>query len=117
MMTKWWGVEAQCPKCHTDCVLQAVLFSADGELKCVFACFGCKQAVSYKVFAQALAHRALMNDIESHEKRQGKGLITPPLALPAPVHDAELNLTADDKLWEHSMGISDDEPLDGRSSE
>ena len=112
MMTKWWGLEILCPSCHKDAIIQSVRFSADGEILFIFGCFGCKQAIHYKTFACQLQHRALMNDIEADDKRKGKGIVTPPLAI-APPPTEERHLTSDDKAWEHAMGISPDDPEEG----
>ena len=109
MRTTWWGISVECPDCHKSCTLQGVMFSADGELRFLFSCFGCKQVVQYNVFSQALQHRALMNDVEADEKRKGKGIVTPPLALPAPSSE----LTSEDRRWERAMGI---DPDDGKEA-
>ena len=103
----FWGVDVFCPKCKKSATLQLVLFSADGELKMTYFCFGCREALEYRTFASALAHRALLNDIDAErketkrkrEERGGRPPLEPPLAVPPPA------ITDEDRKWEREMGI------------
>jgi hypothetical protein len=100
-----------CPVCHKDCELQKLLFSADSELEFIFMCLDCKRLVQWKVFATALAHRALMNDMEkTHKKEVQTGPIKPPLQLPA--GEPDLKLTKQDRRDLKSLHIlpPEDEP-------
>jgi hypothetical protein len=105
---KWWGISLDCPEHKKSCILQVATFSADGELRFTFWCPDCKEFYNYQVFASALQHRALMNDIGADKQIPRKPQpVRPPTALPSP----PTVLTDDDKEWEHFMGI---DPEDGR---
>ena len=106
----WWQMQMECPQCHKDCELQKALFSADSELSYIFSCPGCKQVVQWKVFSAALAHRALMNDMDAAEKKAKKGIVTPPVTAVARLENhIPTSLTAEDRAWERAMGINPEE--------
>ena len=79
----WYAVSIGCPECQSDTHLQFVLYSADGELAFHFRCDACRDTVVYRVFGQALAHRALMNDLAKafaqKDARKAKGVLVPPV--------------------------------------
>lgn len=101
----WWAVSINCPKCNGETTLQLANYSSDGELWYVFSCNACKELLHWKVFATSLARKALMSDMEKHEKAQqnltpGKP-VKPPLALPR----VPEKLTVDDFKWLKAMEI------------
>ena len=80
----WWDHKILCPKCNELATLVEFNFSADGELRLYYICYTCKETIAWRVYASGLQEIARRNDLEKHCKNCGKGIVTPPLALPAP---------------------------------
>ena len=59
---RWHTATLECPQCKAPCVLQLAAFSADSEISFQFTCPKCNEIFTWRVYASALAHKALMND-------------------------------------------------------
>ena len=104
MHPKWWSVEVQCQICKIPAVINGVNFSADGELAISVTCPKCQENFSWHVFASALSHRALVNDLMANkvEKMCRNTPLQPPLAeLPPPPE----HLSKEDESWLKAMSI------------
>jgi hypothetical protein len=116
---RWHGVSIDCVNCNIPCLFVGAAFSADLEFAFNFKCSKCGENFNWRVYASALAHKALIDDMAFEKmkriERKMKGLIDPPLAEPA--IPATLALTEDDKAWERAMHISpnDDDRPEGES--
>jgi hypothetical protein len=97
MKPKWWGAAVQCQTCDIPANINGLNFSADGELAITARCPKCQRDFFWKVFASALAHRALLNDMTAHkvEKLVRNSPLRPPLELPAPPP----HLSNEDAAW------------------
>ena len=109
MSMRWWQATINCTECQTEAELKSAGFSADGELSYSFVCPKCHEILQWRIFATALAYKALENDTrEDKLERRHRPPLTPPLAeLPSPPP----TLTDEDKKWERDLHI---DPEDGR---
>ena len=108
MKPKWWSVEVQCQTCKVPADINGVNFSADSEIAICVTCPKCKESFRWHIFATALAHRALVNDLmnEKVEKLVRATPLRPPLSLPATPE----RLTVRDAKWLKEMNV---DPEDG----
>jgi hypothetical protein len=112
MKQTWWGVHVSCPQCKGDTTLQLAFFSSDGEMKFTFYCPTCKELLNWNVYASALAHMALRNDLQKDKLTTPVKLhpgkpVKPPLQLP---RIAE-HLTVNDTKWLREMNVDPEEGL------
>jgi hypothetical protein len=114
---KWRELFVVCPECHITTTWVGVFASADGELLFQGVCPKCKEKIQWRVFASALAYRALAEDLDDEKvKRQmqvKKGVVRPPLAIPAPMPGPPKplrELSEEDMIDLRGLGIADDPP-------
>ena len=104
MQQAWSNCGILCPDCKQQVRLDDVASSADGELRISGLCPKCRERVSLRVFATALAHQALCNDIARCHTSPIVPVsrrLNPPLAIPPE------KISDDDKRLLHEFGIDD----------
>ena len=94
---RWWKIEAECRECKVDGTLVSATFSADSEQAYTFQCPKCHEIFTWRVYASALTHRALVNDLTTDKVNEMcKNVpLRPPLAIAPPTlseDDAKLLL-------------------------
>jgi hypothetical protein len=112
VICKWRAVCVVCPDCKLPTQIIGLCSSADGELLVQAQCLQCKEKLSWRVFASALAYHALVEDLEDEKVKQvikvlkPRTPVQPPLALPtAPPN---LILSEQDRIELRGLGIADD---------
>ena len=117
MTCKWRSISIQCPDCNISTDFKSVCSSGDGEILFQTKCPKCKVHLSWRVFASALAYRALCEDLEDEKVKQvikvlkPRTPVQPPLALPEPpTTPPSIVLSEQDRIELRGMGISDDTP-------
>ena len=109
MEQTWMKCGMLCPDCKQQVKLDDVAASADGELRISGLCPKCHERVSLRVFATALAHQALCNDIarcHTSPVIPVSRRLTPPLAIPPE------KISDDDRKLLEEFGICPDDPAD-----
>jgi len=102
MTTTWYPISLVCSVCTADMALTQAQYSADGELRWLFACPKCANVLAWRVFASALAHTAMANDIERHIA----GKVKPQRTVQPPLLAAGKPMMTDaDKQFEKAIGI------------
>lgn len=112
MNCRWRSVSIICPDCKLPTKIIGIASSADGELLISAECDKCKEKLSWRVFASALAYHALVEDLDDEKTKQvikvlkPRTPVQPPLALPtAP---PSIILSEEDRIELRGLGIADD---------
>ena len=112
----WWGIEVPCQKCEIIATLIGANFSADGELRFIAQCPKCQDVIRWHVYSSSLAHKALMSDSVASkvEKMVQNTPLQPPIAEVPPEPEVQKpfvwEVTDQDRIEGHSMGITPDDP-------
>lgn len=97
MQCRWHNFLLNCPECKVEVAVEALLFSADQEIRLDGRCPSCHKGITYQVFAAKLAYIALTRDMEQNKPNK-----PPPQKLLPPV---KTDLAEGDEGWLKTIGI------------
>jgi len=87
----WWLYPFNCEKCKKEMALMQFVHTADGQIKLLYHCFGCKTNFEMETTDMKLRERAEELDMKKRKK--------------LPAAPITLELSDDDKTFLHTCNI------------
>jgi hypothetical protein len=107
VIAKWRNIVILCPDCKILTDLIGACASADGELLYQAICPKCKTKLNWQTFATSIAYYALCEDMKNNEVIH---LAPSPAPTPQPPKPLKVELSEEDMIYLHDLGIADDPP-------